>query len=122
MRAAALTNFSTGMSIVSHTGSWQPASAQITILKGVGVDPSTFVWVHAQAEKDFSKYLEAAESRVWISLDGVTWDVEGHLERLVFAKENKLLNRVLISHDPGRYSPGKPDGGEFKEFTSIFKF
>ncbi|ERM84359.1 hypothetical protein P872_15045 [Rhodonellum psychrophilum GCM71 = DSM 17998] len=121
VKAAALTHLRTGMAIVSHTGSWQTASAQIAILKAEGVDLSAFVWVHAQAEQDFGKYLEAGKSKVWISLDGVVWDLDGHLERLVFAKENDLLNQILISHDAGWYSPGEPDGGDFKEFTSIFK-
>ena len=122
VKAAALTHLKSGMAIVSHTGSWQTASAQIVILQAEGVDPSAFVWVHAQAEKDFRKYLEAAKLKVWISLDGVAWDLNGHLERLIFAKENDLLHQILISHDAGWYNPGEPDGGDFKEFTSIFKY
>ncbi|TVP48718.1 MAG: phosphotriesterase [Mongoliibacter sp.] len=120
VKAAALTHQETGLLIVSHTGPWSTAKAEIDILMAEGVDPSNFVWVHAQAEKDFENYKKAAEIGVWISLDGIVWDVDGHLERVLFSKENGLLNQVLLSHDAGWYSPGEPDGGDFKGFNALF--
>jgi phosphotriesterase-related protein len=30
------------------------------------------------------------------------------------------LNRVLISHDAGWYSPGEENGGDFRGYTGIF--
>lgn len=120
VQAAAITHKETGLLIVSHTGPWATAKAQIEVLEEEGVDPKNFVWVHAQAEKDFDNYLKAAEVGVWISLDGIVWDVEGHLERVVFAKEKGFLDRVLLSHDAGWYSPGEPGGGDFKGFTALF--
>jgi phosphotriesterase-related protein len=53
-------------------------------------------------------------------LDGIAWDVPGHLERIVFCKENGLLDHVLLSHDAGWYSPGEQSGGDFKGFTALF--
>ena len=35
-------------------------------------------------------------------------------------KKNKLLHRVLISHDAGWYNVGDPGGGEFRRYTAIF--
>jgi phosphotriesterase-related protein len=120
VRAAAMTHKKTGLLIVSHTGTWETAKAQIEILKNEKVDLSHFVWVHAQTEKDFQTYKEAKNEGVWISLDGIAWDVPGHLERIVFCKENGLLDHVLLSHDAGWYSPGEVNGGDFKGFTALF--
>ncbi|WP_373492876.1 phosphotriesterase [Aquiflexum sp.] len=120
VHAAAITHLETGLLIVSHTGPWNTAKAEIDVLKESGIDISNFVWVHAQAEKDFENYLKAAEHGVWISLDGIAWDVPGHLERIVYCKENRILDRVLLSHDAGWYSPGEPNGGDFIGFTALF--
>lgn len=120
VQAAAITHLETGLLIVSHTGTWKTAKAEIDVLQESGVDVSNFVWVHAQTEKDFKNYTKAAEYGLWISLDGIAWDVPGHLERIVFCKENKILDRVLLSHDAGWYSPGEPKGGNFVGFTALF--
>lgn len=120
VRAAALTHHETGLLIVSHTGTWKTASAQMDILKSMNVSLENFVWVHAQNEKDFENYRIADEEGVWISLDGVVWDVKGHLDRLVFIKEQVGLERVLISHDAGWFEPGNEEQKNFKGYTSIF--
>ena len=120
VRAAAMTHRETGLLIVSHTKTWETANAQIEVLKEEKTDLPYFVWVHAQEEKDFENYRKAAEEGVWISLDGIAWDVPGHLERIVYCKENGLLDHVFLSHDAGWYSPGEPNGGDFKPFTALF--
>lgn len=121
VKAAGLTHQKTGLQIASHTGTWKTAIQEVEILQEMGVDPSAFVWVHAQAEQDFQNYVKAAEMGVWISLDGIGWSLEEYVERLVFAKEEGFLNQVLISHDAGWYDPAKPNGGEFQPFTNIFE-
>ena len=63
-----LTHLATGMTIASHTGPEKPAFEQIEILKKNGVDPSAFIWVHAQQAPP-GKNIEAAKSGAWISLD-----------------------------------------------------
>lgn len=120
VQAAAITHLETGLLIVSHTGPWNTAKAEIDVLLESGVDVSNFVWVHAQAEKDYANYLKAAEHGVWISLDGIAWDVPGHLDRIVYCNENRILDRVLLSHDAGWYSPGEANGGDFIGFTALF--
>ncbi|MFC0264747.1 phosphotriesterase family protein [Fontibacter flavus] len=120
VKAAALTHLQTGLLIVSHTGIWKTANPQIELLKSMKVDPQNFVWVHAQNEQDFENYRLAVKQGVWISLDGVVWDVQGHLERLEFFRDQLGLDRVLISHDAGWYSPGKMDQGDFKGYTGLF--
>jgi phosphotriesterase-related protein len=121
VNAAGLTHSKTGFQIASHTGTWATARQEVAILQEMGIDPSAFVWVHAQAEKDFQNYLEAAKLGVWISLDGIGWTIDQYVDRLVFAKENEILANVLISHDAGWYDPAKPDGGDFQPFTNIFE-
>jgi phosphotriesterase-related protein len=121
VRAAAITHLNTGLTIASHTGTWKTAAQEVMILKEMGVEPSEFVWVHAQNEPDFNNYREAAKLGVWISLDGIGWAIEPYVERLIFAKENGLLHRILISHDAGWYDPAKVYGGDFQPFTNIFE-
>lgn len=121
IRAAGITHKKTGLKIASHTGTWTTAKQEVAILQEMGIDPSAFVWVHAQAEENFQNYLEAAKLGVWISLDGIGWGVEEYFERLLFAKQNEFLNQVLISHDAGWYDPAKAEGGDFVPFTNIFE-
>ncbi|MEB2782227.1 phosphotriesterase [Algoriphagus sp. C2-6-M1] len=121
VKAAGITHQKTGLQIASHTGIWATASQEVVILQEMGIEPSAFVWVHAQAEQDFQNYFEAAKLGVWISLDGIGWSVDEYVDRLLFAKENGFLNQVLISHDAGWYDPAKPNGGEFQPFTNIFE-
>ena len=121
VKAAAITHKATGLTICSHTGPALPAMEEIQLLKENGVDPSTFVWVHAQAEKYNSFHQKAAAQGAYISLDGIAWgDYENYADSITKLKEAGLLNRVLISHDAGWYKPEEAGGGEFKGFTDIF--
>ncbi len=120
VQAAAITHLATGLTIFSHTGPATAAFQEIAILQKAGVHPSAFVWVHAQAEKDLSTYVRAARLGAWISLDGIGWgDLDHYVEALLHMKKNKLLHRVLISHDAGWYKPDEPNG-EFQPYTTIF--
>lgn len=123
VEAACITHKATGMVIMSHTGPALPAFQEIEILKQNGVDPSAFIWTHAQNEKDFNKHLEAARMGAWIAFDNFN---AGQLERYIeFAqtmKKEGLLGKVLFSHDAGWYRPGEPNGGEFRGFTEIEEF
>ena len=120
VKAAAHTHLETGLTIASHTGKAQALWPQLRILKDMGVSPGAFIWVHAQAEENNENYLKAAEMGCWISLDGLGWDLENHIGKLLFAKRNGILNRILISHDAGWYDPQK-ENQTIKPFTNIFK-
>ncbi|WP_100627362.1 phosphotriesterase family protein [Algoriphagus formosus] len=121
VKAAGITHQKTGLTIASHTGTWRTAVQEVRILQEMGVNPSEFVWVHAQNEPDFENYKVAAEMGVWISLDGIGWAIDPYVDRLIFAKENGILGNVLISHDAGWYDPAKAGGGDFQPFTNIFE-
>ncbi|MGW8313977.1 MAG: phosphotriesterase family protein [Bacteroidales bacterium] len=127
--AAAMTHNQTGLVIASHTGPDAPAFAQIRILKTFGIDPSHFIWVHAQ-RGTLDGNLKAASMGAWISLDNVndeqfpdpeeTYSTGWYANRIMALKEAGYLNRVMISHDAGWFSPGEENGGEFRGYTDIF--
>jgi phosphotriesterase-related protein len=120
VRAAAITHLTTGLTICSHTGPSAPAMEEIQLLQKSGVHPSAFVWVHAQAEKNKEMHLKIAQLGSWVSLDGIGWgDFDNYADSIHQLKSNKLLHRVLISHDAGWYKPDEPTG-EFKGYTNIF--
>ena len=127
--AAGLTHLATGLTIASHTGPDGPALEQIRILKEQGVDPSAFIWVHAQGGT-IEGIIKAAREGAWISLDnvrsrpdlepGAPSSIAWYTGKIAQLKKEGLLNRVLISHDSGWYDPAKPEGGTFNGFTDIF--
>ena len=120
VQAAAITHKATGLTICSHTGPAIPAMEQITLLKESGVDPSAFVWVHAQGEKEKAFHAKAASMNSWISLDGIGWgDFESYADSIERLKKAGLLHRVLISHDAGWYKPDDPEA-VFTGYTNIF--
>ena len=119
--AAAKTHLRTGLTIASHTGPALAAFEEIEILKGQGVSPEAFIWVHAQSEKNFDEYVKAVRIGTWVSLDGVSdSNILQYVENLARLKKEKALHKILISHDAGWYEPGKPDGGNFRGYTTIF--
>ncbi|HEY0654188.1 MAG TPA: phosphotriesterase [Chryseosolibacter sp.] len=126
VRAAAITHLKTGLTIASHTGPAVPAMEQIEMLKKERISPSAFIWVHAQAETDNTQHVKAARDGAWVSLDGLNDEngdegVNAYADRLEYLKKEKCLNRVLLSHDAGWYEPGKPGGGNFRGYTTLFK-
>ena len=125
--AAALTHQQTGLVIASHTGPDGPAFEQISVLQSHKVDPSAFIWVHAQ-HGSLEGNMRAAGMGVWISLDNINlnikkggkYDVQWYAERIRKMKNSGYLNKVLISHDAGWYKPEEAEGGTFRGFTGIF--
>jgi phosphotriesterase-related protein len=125
--AAALAHQQTGLVIASHTGPDAPAFAQISVLQSHGVDPSSFIWVHAQGGS-LEGNIKAAQLGTWISLDNVNlnreagseYDIDWYAERILNLKNAGFLHKLLISHDAGWYRPGEIDGGSFRGFTGIF--
>ncbi len=127
--AAAITSKQSGLAIASHTGDTQAALAQMDILQNMDVDLSSFIWVHSQNDWQTdpqTNWLEdervkAAKKGVWISIDNVASDnTDFILEKLLAFKRESVLHRVLLSHDAGWYSPGEPNGGNFRPFTTLF--
>ena len=107
VKAGALAHLSTGLTIASHTGPAVGFWQQAVLMKEMGVSPSSFIWAHAQLEEENKQYLKAEKAGYWISFDGLGWELDGHVEKLIYKKENGILDKVLISHDAGWYDPQK---------------
>ncbi|NNF34116.1 MAG: phosphotriesterase [Saprospiraceae bacterium] len=120
IEAAGITSLTTGMTIASHTGHSRALWSQLDVLESLEVPMDQFIWVHAQNETDNNIYLKAAEKGCWISLDGLGWELEQHLSKIQFAKENDILDHILISHDAGWFDPQK-DTQDIKPYSAIFK-
>lgn len=126
--AAALAFQKTGLVIASHTGPDAPAFEQIAVLQSYGVDPSNFIWVHAQ-HGSLEGNIKAAKMGAWISLDNVNlnreagskYDVSWYARRIKDLKDSGYLHKVLISHDAGWYKPEEPGGGLFRGYSGIFR-
>jgi phosphotriesterase-related protein len=111
----------TGLTIASHTGTSTGAFEQLEVLEEEGVSLEAFVWVHAQAEKDLSRRVEAANRGAWVSLDNVNRNQIGsYVEMLLHMKNRGVLHKTLLSHDAGWYSPGEEKGGSFRGYEEIF--
>jgi phosphotriesterase-related protein len=117
--AAIKTHRKTGLTIVSHTGPDGPAYAQLRILEERGIEPSAWVWTHAQ-EGSLEGIVKAAEIGAWISIDNVNIEeLQDNISRIIYMKSAGVLNRLLISHDAGWYDPDEPDR-EIYGYTDIF--
>jgi phosphotriesterase-related protein len=121
VRAAARCRRRTGLAIASHTGDGAAALAQLDILKAENVEPSTFIWVHAQNEKDATIHERAARLGAWVEFDGISGEsIAEHVELVLRMKRARLLHRVLISQDAGWYHVGEPGGGQFRGYDGLF--
>jgi phosphotriesterase-related protein len=119
--AAALTHLATGLPIGVHTGDGAAAEEQLEILASRKVAPSARIWIHAQNEKDSSYHVKAARQGSWVSFDGVS--KESIQESTAFfqkMKRERLLHRVLASHDAGWYHVGEAGGGKYNDYNTIF--
>ncbi len=122
IRAAAYTHLQSGLTIASHTGPAISALEQIEILIEEQVDPSAFIWVHAQNEKVLDQHIIAAQKGAWLSFDGLnTENIEQYVSYVQFFKDNGLLSHLLLSHDAGWYSPGEEGGGNFRDYATLFR-
>lgn len=121
IRAGAIAHRATGLTLAVHTGDGRAALDQLDLLEREGVDPSAWIWVHAQNERDPALHLEAARRGAWVEFDGVGPDsIERHVELVLALRDAGRLDRVLISHDAGWYHVGEPGGGTFRPFDTLF--
>lgn len=121
VEAAALTSKATGLPIAAHTGDGVAAHQEMDVLEGAGLPLDTFIWVHAQSERDEQAIVRGARRGAWISFDGVSPASAGrHVDLVTTLAEAGLLDRVLLAHDAGWYRVGEPDGGAYRPHTAIF--
>jgi predicted metal-dependent phosphotriesterase family hydrolase len=121
VRAAALTTLKTGLPIASHTGSGAAALAELDLIEDARVAPASFIWVHAQSERDETFHVRAARRGAWVEFDGVgPSSVARHVALVLQMKNAGFLGSVLVSHDAGWYHVGEPAGGTFRPFDTVF--
>lgn len=120
VRAAALAHKATGLTVASHTGPGAPALEELEILDSVGVAPKSFIWVHAQSEKDHEIHRRVAKEGAWVEFDGIgPKTIDWHLECVRVMAEAGLLHRTLVSQDAGWYRPGEPAGGDYRGYALL---
>lgn len=128
VRAAARVHLQTGLTIAIHTGNGEAALDEVRVLREEGVAPSALIWVHAQ--NDPATHVEMAKRGAWVSLDGYSAS-EKNRERyknfLIALRNEKLLGRVLVSHDHFWSVEGNGGRGSLKlangapnPFVSVF--
>ena len=101
VRAAAVPHKETGLVIAAHTGNnIEAVETQIKILQQEKVDPSAWIWVHANKVERNDDLLRVADTGAWIELDGISETTIDHNYSIIeeFRKRG-LENRLLLSHD-----------------------
>jgi phosphotriesterase-related protein len=99
IRAAARVHLTSGLPIAIHTGDGTAALAEARILREEGVAPAALIWVHAQNGSSATQ-VEMAKLGAWVSLDGFNaLQRDRYTKYLTDLKREKLLGRVLLSHD-----------------------
>lgn len=121
VRAAARTHRYSGLVISAHTGDGTAALDELRILREENVAGSALIWGHAQNEANLELHRRAAQEGAWIEFDHLGPQTVGHHVELVqHMKFHRLLHRVLVSHDGGWFEVGKPGGGEFRSYDTLF--
>jgi predicted metal-dependent phosphotriesterase family hydrolase len=122
IEAAAVTHLATGLTIGVHTGNGSAAVEEMDIIKSKGLSLSSYIWIHAQNEKDSSFHISAAKQGAWISFDAVyPTDIDRYIDWAKLMKKEGLLRQVLFSQDSGWYHIGEPNGGEYEGYTTVFE-
>ena len=120
VRAAARTHHATGLPVYSHTGNGIAALAQLAVCDQERLPLGSFVWVHAQNERDTAVHAQVARRGAWVSFDGVSAkSLDQHVRDVLAMREAGLLGRVLVSQDAGWYHVGEPDGGTYRSHDLI---
>lgn len=121
IRAGAIAHRETGMTIGAHTDTAVAAFEQLAALAAMGVHASAWIWIHAQNEKDLGRHVEAAKQGACISFDGVRPEtIDAHVDMVVNLRDRGLLDHALVSQDAGWYSVGRPNGGTFRPYDTVF--
>ena len=123
LRAAASAGRETDAVIGSHTLRGRVVQDQLEIIEAMGYTAERFIWIHTQAEPDFSLHLEMARRGAWLEYDSIgnpEWVSEDDiLQNILRLLEAGLGGQLLLSHDRGWYDPALPGGGVPKPYTYL---
>ncbi len=120
LRAGARAGQATGAIIGSHTIKGRVVRDQLDEIEASGYTAERFIWIHTQAEPDFSLHLEMARRGAWIEYDWIGGSPDDavyidHIQRLI---EAGFGEHILLSQDRGWYDPGTPER-QPKPFTYL---
>lgn len=123
LRAAARAGAATNAIIGSHTIRGHVVRDQIDTIEAAGYTAQRFIWIHTQAEPDFSLHLAMAQRGVWLEYDAI--GSPGFDEALFITRIRHLLDagygeKLLLSQDRGWYDPSKPGGGVVQPYTYLY--
>jgi phosphotriesterase-related protein len=127
LRAAVKASQRTGAVIGSHTIGGTVAKKEMDVLEEAGLDLRRFIWIHAQSEPDVSQLEEAARRGAFVELDSVGAPYQSQpdlLDVTVDLIAAGFLDHLLLSHDAGWYSPGRPNGqpdGGYRGYAALIK-
>jgi phosphotriesterase-related protein len=111
--AASVASQQTGAVVACHTANGSVFEREWNTLEKSGLDPSRFIWVHANLEPDSKKHIDAAKVGVFVEFDaiGATWQSQDAMIQAVIALlDAGYIEKILLSHDAGWYEPGSPKG------------
>ena len=121
LRAAAAAGAATYAVIGSHTICGRVVREQLDIIEKAGYTPERFIWIHAQAEPDFSLHLEMARRGGWIEYDAIGGEQSNDffVQLIQRVLDAGLGDHLLLSHDRGWYDPAQPGGGTPRPYTYL---
>jgi phosphotriesterase-related protein len=119
LRAAAAAGRETNAVIGSHTIRGSVVRDQLDIIESVGYTADRFIWIHTQAEPNFSLHLEMARRGAWLEYDWIGSQDERDIENIRRLLDAGLAGRLLLSQDRGWYDPALPGGGTPKSYTYL---
>jgi len=125
LAAASIASQLTGAVVASHTANGIVFEKELKLLGKSGLEPSSFIWVHANLEPDTKKYIDAAKVGVYVEFDavGAEWQPqETMINSVIYLLEAGYGENILLSHDAGWYDPGsksgEPEGG-IRGYTAL---
>jgi phosphotriesterase-related protein len=113
LAAASIASQLTGAVVASHTANGIVFENELKLLEKSELDPSNFIWVHANLEPDSKKHIDAAEVGVYVEFDavGAQWQPqEAMINGVITLLEAGYIDNILLSHDAGWYEPGSSSG------------
>jgi phosphotriesterase-related protein len=125
LKAASIASQLTGAVVASHTANGLVFEKELKLLEKSGLEPSRFIWVHANLEPDYKKHINAAKVGVYVEFDaiGAQWQPqEAMINGVITLLEAGYIDNILLSHDAGWYDPGSSNGepeGGIRGFTSL---
>jgi phosphotriesterase-related protein len=125
LQAASIASQQTGVVVASHTANGIVFEKELESLNKAGLDPSRFIWVHANLESDSNKHAAAAKAGVYVEFDGVgaQWQSqEAMIKEVIHLLDAGYIDNILLSHDAGWYDPGSANGepeGGFRGYTAL---